>query len=52
MAHKKTAKTSTCRCPKCRAKLVVSEFSEYCRRCGYSKRREASNLTKRLYGIL
>ena len=27
------------------------EFTEYCRRCGYSKHREPSNLTNRLYGF-
>lgn len=51
MANKKTTKISSCKCPKCKAKLVVTEFTEYCRRCGYSKHREASNLTKKLYGF-
>ena len=51
MTGKKTAKMSNSKCPKCGAKLVVTEFVERCRRCGYSKHREPSNLTKRLYGF-
>lgn len=47
----KRRKQQTAKCPKCNAKLVEGEWSQYCRRCGYSKNREASNLTKRLFGF-
>lgn len=48
MAKKKQRKNSGARCPKCRAKLEVSEFAEKCRRCGYTKNLEPSNFTKKL----
>lgn len=47
MAKKKMKKNSGGKCPKCRAKLEVSEFAEKCRRCGYTKNLEPSNRTKR-----
>lgn len=46
MAGKKSIKRSGARCPKCRAKLEISEFAEKCRRCGYIKHLEPSNRTK------
>ena len=39
------------KCPKCGAKLKISEFAQSCNRCGYFKSVEPSNLTKRLYGL-
>lgn len=51
MAKKKVRKNSGAKCPKCRAKLEVSEFAEKCRRCGYTKNLEPSNLTKRLMNL-
>lgn len=47
MTKKRVRKNSGAKCPKCRAKLEVSEFAEKCRRCGYTKNLEPSNLTKR-----
>lgn len=44
-------KQQTTKCPKCGAKLVEGEWQQWCRRCGYSKHREPSNLTKRLWGF-
>lgn len=46
---KKTVKSGNYKCPKCKAKMVVTESCEYCRRCGYRKHLEPSNLTKRLF---
>lgn len=51
MKSNKPKKQTGYKCPKCRAKLQTSEFAQYCRRCGYSKNIEPSNLTKRLYGF-
>lgn len=47
MTKKRVRKNSGAKCPKCRAKLEVSEFAEKCRRCGYTKNLEPSNLMKR-----
>lgn len=51
MAKKKPLKNLGARCPKCKAKMEVSEFAQKCRRCGYMKHLEPSNLTKRLFGF-
>ena len=50
MAKKKTKIQISHKCPKCGAKLKVSEFAQSCNRCGYFKSVEPSNLTKRLMG--
>lgn len=50
-ASKKSVKSGNHKCPKCKAKLVVTESCEYCRRCGYRKNLEPSNLTKRFFGF-
>ena len=47
----KPKKQQTTKCPKCKAKLVDGEWYQKCNRCGYSKKREPSNLTKRLFGF-
>lgn len=47
----KRRKQQSAKCPKCKAKLIVNEWSETCRRCGYSRHREPSNFTKRLFGF-
>lgn len=41
----------TDKCPKCRAKLKVSEDRMSCRRCGYTKHLPVSNWTKHLMEI-
>ena len=38
-------------CPKCGARLIDGECVQKCRRCGYFKRIEPSNFTKRLMGF-
>ena len=48
---KKRRKQQSNKCPKCNAKLKEGEGYQRCPRCGYTKQREVSNLTKRLFGI-
>ena len=47
----KRRKQQSERCPKCKAKLIVGDWRKSCRRCGYTKVIEPSNLTKRLMGF-
>lgn len=51
MAKKRKMQTGD-KCPKCGAKMKTSETAKWCKRCGYSKELEPSNLTKRLFGWL
>lgn len=44
-------KPNTYRCPKCRAKMRITLFAIYCRRCGYTIYQEPDKLTKKfLFG--
>lgn len=47
----KRRKQQSTKCPKCGAKLIDGEWMQRCSRCGYTKHREPSNLTKRLMGF-
>ena len=47
----KRRKQQATKCPKCGCKMEEGEWYQRCRRCGYSKHREPSNLTKRLFGF-
>lgn len=52
MSKGKSNPTAIYKCPKCGAKVEVSEWGCKCKRCGWSKNLEATNLTKRFWGLL
>ena len=52
MSKAKSNPTKICKCPKCGAKVKDDEWGYKCKRCGWSKALEPTNLTKRFLGFL
>lgn len=48
----KSNKPKVHRCPNCGAKMIETEFTRRCNRCGFLMHLQPSNLTMKLWGIM